>query len=146
MTTILLVLNSDITRSAPGPSLGKSFERDYKRGDQIMISYYNWPGKPYPDGTIGSQMNPDGHEKWSFWTNSDIDCALIFSADRVGKIIAPDDDCHRKIFNDAPFTVEFWPCDYCQSRDNLRLVGFGGRLHYACAVCTAREAAKLKTR
>jgi len=60
----------------------------------------------FPGETGVGGWDPDRVvEKWSFWTNYDIDGAFIFDADMVAEVEIPDDFQLPDAFRNTPFIV-----------------------------------------
>ncbi|PHJ60258.1 hypothetical protein VF14_11525 [Nostoc linckia z18] len=81
-------VKQDCGKSCPGDHI----TRYYKRGQVIRMDFEasHYPGKPYTKGTLGwmSEREKQGtedpvHQRWAFWSNSDIDFALIFGPEDI---------------------------------------------------------------
>lgn len=78
-------------------------------GSEVYISYIQWPGKAFTEGSVGASLHPDGANEWSFWTSNDIDVAMIFVSNDVSKIIVSGDEPRELLdqLRDSYFQVDF---------------------------------------
>jgi hypothetical protein len=105
-----IVVSRNISLGAPGPTLGGFFSRDFKSGQSVHIAMVDFPGKQLHPNTMGAKAGKGTLTSWSFWTNTDIDCALIFKAEDISAfVISPDeraaDPALDAALQGAPFTV-----------------------------------------
>jgi hypothetical protein len=77
---------------------------DLKPDQWLWVTPIYYPGEPYPEETWSGRMGKTV-EKWSFWTNYDIDGAFIFDAEAVAEVEIPISFELPEAFNNAPFMV-----------------------------------------
>ena len=103
---IKIRLKRDKKQSPPGAYGRTVFDK--KAGEVVHISYFQYPGMPREEGTVGALLHDGPYEKWSFWTSSDLDFAIIFHLEDVAEVIVnrhTTEDEERTALRDAPFPV-----------------------------------------
>ena len=94
-----------VTVAAPDHIRGTTFQP----GQTVTIHIVDYPGKLHQQGTAGWHTSPNhAHEHWAFWTDADIDGALIFKAEHIDRLVVPA-DADISTWPEAPFTIERAP-------------------------------------
>jgi hypothetical protein len=93
-------------KAAPENLLGRA----YKQDELVPIIVWGWPGRPHQNGTVAWHTSATHtHEHWSFWTGTDIDLSLIFTAEDITELFICPELAEQIGGTPAPFTITIDP-------------------------------------